>query len=318
MREMREASEFLLDLYRSARGEPPQVFQRKTLERLRDLISFDFAAWGGGGAEERDVTEVVVLDQSARLFGEWGAVAAEDAYCDLALQRLDHTVLFDDVPNFRRTLAWNEHWRRFDAHNMVATIMAEPIDGYVSFVGLCNATPSRPFDDHDRALKELLMPHLSSALRLSRESFALAAAGPGEGVALVDRAGRILASREPFSSLARDEWSTKAARVPASVLSASSGSGRWRGRTIQLQIKRLEHHYLVLAKRRDRLDQLTHREQEVALAFAEGLSYRKVGERLQIAPATARNHLARIYDKLGISTKSELVQLCCRVDSSGS
>lgn len=305
---MREVSEFLLEIYRSARSDEPHVFQARALERLRGLIPFDFAAWGGGAAEDRQVTEVVMLDQSPRLFSEWEEVAAQDAYCDLALRRLDHTVLFDDVPDFRRSLAWNEHWRRYDAQHMVATIMAEPLDGYVSFVGLCNADPARRFADADRELKELLMPHLSGALRLNRESQLIAATSPTEGVALVNRAGWILASRPPFASLARDEWGTAGPRVPTSIL-PESGSTRWRGRAIQVQIQKIQQCYLLRATPCSPLERMTPREQEVARAFGLGMSYREVASELGIAPATVRNHLASIYDKLGINTKSDLVRL---------
>jgi DNA-binding CsgD family transcriptional regulator len=54
---------------------------------------------------------------------------------------------------------------------------------------------------------------------------------------------------------------------------------------------------------------LTAREREVAEQFARGLSYKEVALVLHIAPATVRNHLARIYDKLGLETKSALVRL---------
>lgn len=54
---------------------------------------------------------------------------------------------------------------------------------------------------------------------------------------------------------------------------------------------------------------MTRREIQVAEGFARRLSYKKVAAELNIAPATVRNHLASIYDKLGISTKTELVRL---------
>jgi DNA-binding CsgD family transcriptional regulator len=300
---------FLLDLYRSARAEQPHEFQKHALERLRELVEFDFGAWGGGAAEDRQVTDVVMLDQSERLFGEWMEVAAEDAYCDLALRRLDHTVLFDDVPEFRRSFAWNEHWRRFDAENMIATIMAEPIDGYVSFVGLCNADRSRNFGRRDRELKQLLMPHLSSALHLSRENMLRHASSRDEGLAIVNSGGWVLASQPPFAALARAEWGRAGPRLPASFVEAGLDRKSWRGRAIALRIQQLPPYYLLRATPVSPLEALTPREREVAEQFARGLSYKEVAVALHIAPATVRNHLARIYDKLGLETKSELVRL---------
>ena len=52
---------------------------------------------------------------------------------------------------------------------MMATIVAERSDGYVSFVGLCADDRPRAFSDAERGLKQVLMPHFSQALRISRD-----------------------------------------------------------------------------------------------------------------------------------------------------
>jgi len=51
---------------------------------------------------------------------------------------------------------------------------------------------------------------------------------------------------------------------------------------------------------------LSERERQVAQAYADGESYRRIAERFFIAPATVRTHLASIYRKLGVSSKLEL------------
>lgn len=51
---------------------------------------------------------------------------------------------------------------------------------------------------------------------------------------------------------------------------------------------------------------LTQREREVALLAAQGLTSRAIGERLYVASRTVDNHLARIYAKLGVTSRAEL------------
>ena len=51
---------------------------------------------------------------------------------------------------------------------------------------------------------------------------------------------------------------------------------------------------------------LSRREDEVARAYASGLSYKHIAARFGVAPATVRTHLETIYRKLGVSTKFEL------------
>ena len=62
-----------------------------------------------------------------------------------------------------------------------------------------------------------------------------------------------------------------------------------------------------LAPMRSETGELSRREREIAFAYAEGASYREIGERLFIAPATVRTHLGTIYRKLGVSSKIALL-----------
>ena len=48
------------------------------------------------------------------------------------------------------------------------------------------------------------------------------------------------------------------------------------------------------------------REREVALLAAGGLSSREVGNRLHLSTRTVDTHLARVYRKLGITSRNEL------------
>ena len=57
-----------------------------------------------------------------------------------------------------------------------------------------------------------------------------------------------------------------------------------------------------------RSGELSHRELEIAQAYAAGASYREIAERLFIAPTTVRTHLSTIYRKLGVSSKVALLQ----------
>jgi predicted ATPase/DNA-binding NarL/FixJ family response regulator len=54
------------------------------------------------------------------------------------------------------------------------------------------------------------------------------------------------------------------------------------------------------------VDVLTPREREVASLVAQGLSNRAVAERLVLSEKTAANHLARIFEKLGVESRTQL------------
>jgi DNA-binding NarL/FixJ family response regulator len=67
--------------------------------------------------------------------------------------------------------------------------------------------------------------------------------------------------------------------------------------------------YLVLwgpAPAEDRLDQLTPRELEIAVLVADGRDAKAIARYLRISFHTVREHLSRIYGKLGLHKQTEL------------
>lgn len=54
-------------------------------------------------------------------------------------------------------------------------------------------------------------------------------------------------------------------------------------------------------------DRLTKREKEIVALIAEGLSNREASARLQLKESTVRNYLQHVFDKLGVSSRSEVM-----------
>ena len=52
---------------------------------------------------------------------------------------------------------------------------------------------------------------------------------------------------------------------------------------------------------------LSKREMEIVRLAASGLSNCEVGQRLSLSESTVENYLVRVYEKLGISTRIELI-----------
>ena len=52
---------------------------------------------------------------------------------------------------------------------------------------------------------------------------------------------------------------------------------------------------------------LTQREQEIVCRVAEGLKNREIAEALNANEPTVKNHLFRIFERLGISSRAELI-----------
>ena len=52
---------------------------------------------------------------------------------------------------------------------------------------------------------------------------------------------------------------------------------------------------------------LTNRERDIAVLAVEGLTSREIGARLFLSFRTVENHLQRIYTKLGVTGRAELL-----------
>ncbi|WP_417248291.1 helix-turn-helix transcriptional regulator [Celeribacter sp.] len=302
-----------MELYHDALECEPDELRLRVLGNLQRLIPFDFGVWGGGRADSRLVSDLTVLNQSEAILEDWEAVAQQDDFCDLTLNRLGSTARFDDVPDYREGLAFNEHWRRFNASHMMATIVGEKTYGYVSFVGLCAEGRPLVFSDAERTLKQMLMPHLSQALRMNRELWAGRAVREHDAVVLVDGGGWILTVQGPFRDLAEREWGKQPVQLPALIMDALKNGERWIGKTLEMGMLPLGTNFLVhLSEHHAPLAALSAREREVAQMFASGQTYKQVARALGTSPYTVRNQITRIYEKLEISNKAELAQALAR------
>ena len=62
---------------------------------------------------------------------------------------------------------------------------------------------------------------------------------------------------------------------------------------------------------------MTKREAEVVRLAVEGLSNREIGQQLGLTEHTVKNYLFRVFDKLGVSNRVELVLSCLRQEEDG-
>jgi DNA-binding NarL/FixJ family response regulator len=65
------------------------------------------------------------------------------------------------------------------------------------------------------------------------------------------------------------------------------------------------------------LDLLTKREDDVVRLVAEGMTNRGIAEELRLSEHTVRNYLFRVFDKLGVSSRVELVLYCLQERNTG-
>jgi two-component system response regulator DevR len=70
---------------------------------------------------------------------------------------------------------------------------------------------------------------------------------------------------------------------------------------------------LTQRNREREVDQLSEREREVLALVAQGYTNREIAETLVLSEHTARNHVSRIFEKLGLSRRSEAAAYAARM-----
>jgi ATP/maltotriose-dependent transcriptional regulator MalT len=56
-------------------------------------------------------------------------------------------------------------------------------------------------------------------------------------------------------------------------------------------------------------DGLSQRETEILVLVASGFSNDHIAEHLHLAPSTVKRHLANVYEKIGVGSRSEAVRM---------
>jgi DNA-binding NarL/FixJ family response regulator len=97
----------------------------------------------------------------------------------------------------------------------------------------------------------------------------------------VESRSPLRAARDTFDALGADAWPSAPAGSCAQPASAAASHPR-------------------------ALDLLAPQELQIARLAAEGLSNQEIGQQLYLSHRTVRNHLYRIFPKLGITSRAEL------------
>lgn len=121
--------------------------------------------------------------------------------------------------------------------------------------------------------------------------------------ALIDARGAVHAASERF--LALTGAASQAFSLPDRLLDEGGAFVR---DGLHVRVEVCDDLYLVHARQPLALDVLSPREQQIARGLGEGKTFKSIARNCGIAVSTVANHATRIYRKLGVYRREELVE----------
>lgn len=312
-------STVLLAIYRAAREMPADQFQDSALRLLKPIFGFDSSMWGSGtlSASGMAVHSIHLFEQPPEMVSEWVHINSEDTVA-YACARNPGWVMNAHMPTLfrdRTKRAMRDYTTRFEKGSGLVTRYNTANSSLISWISLYRADPERHFEEDDRAGFEALVPHVVEALTINRlihldRAFTQEVRRESH-LAIVDLRGMVHTAEAGFDELLRREWSAWEGNVlPQPLVAAlTDPGGAFRGGRIVVNARRMGDLLFLHARPLTPVDQLSPRESEVAKRFGDGQSYKEVARALGISPATVRNHLQVIYDKLDVNDKAALAKL---------
>jgi DNA-binding CsgD family transcriptional regulator len=305
-------SRFLLDLYRLAREAEAGQFRRAVFPLLEPLIGFD-SGWWGVAVSKSDTTfvaQAVLHNLPPAFVDDYAAVAHIDRLVPSMVAH-DGTTLVcagtdpDDLPE---SIAFDE---KYGLHSMLVTARLDADSGMYLFMSVFRRAGRPEFGERERALKELVMPHVAEAWSQNMR-WALVAASQVQqaATAVVDERGAIVDASAQFVErlhLEFPQW--RGLTLPEALWRGllRDPDARFRGKHVDVRQQRASNERMrLLHCTVHQAAALTPREEAVGAAFASGRSYKEIAGELALSPTTVRSYLQKCYAKLGVSNKVQL------------
>lgn len=309
----------LQDLPRLAPVSTREDFGSAVLERLAQAIDSDSGIWASGAltAQGPDFHTVSLWRQPPSLLQDYEQIKQHDplfrqaaaqpgrAFSGSAAQTLP--------PVFQPFVA------RHGLAQALSALLVDEQSGLLNGLSLWRSAADRPYGPDDEALLEAALPHLvahGQAWLLHASAGPMPAAAVARGC--VDLRGRLHAATPRLLDLLAQHWpGWRGPDLPAPLvaqLGRAQRSRQWlQGQLVlratpaspqstgPLALIRLD------VRLREAWDGLSPREQTVAGMAADGDSHKDIALALGLAPATVRNHLARIYQTLQVHNRAQLL-----------
>jgi DNA-binding CsgD family transcriptional regulator len=289
---------------------PPNRFRRDGLEQLCKHVRFSKAIWANAlisdhlSLRSAELCNVTLAERA-----DFERAASADPRLALVLQTPGTAHAYSVGPTDPA------HYRALTERINVAHVLSiaqyDTILGIASGLTLCRSANAQPFSERDRAFVQVAFPHLIAGWTNCQLADLVQSTAP-VGCSATYRDAALNAAEPGFLALMREEWPDwTGPNLPPELIDAGSHAVKasYVGRVVVVRVRLAIDTALVTVRRRTAVDDLTPRERTVAELCAQGMTYKQISAALDLAPATARNHIAAVHKRLAVARNSEIASL---------
>ncbi len=314
LEDLHRFSQAVQDVWRLSLTAGPEDFQAEALRLVGRFFSFDACFWGLASLQGSFLQpHHVHLDRvSPEAVLEYEDIRDVDVVAHWVVANPGKTLHFDTRtadPSVPRAVL--DFDLRHGIEQLLCTMVVEPVPEVATFLSIYRA-PGRPtFTAEERAIVEALAPHLAGAFEAcrTRDTGGRLERDTSEGLAAVDRTGRLHSRAARLDRLRREEWTDwSGPDLPGPLRDLCRAGGTFKGKALVASIEPPRSSFSRLFLRRKApADRLSEREQEMATAYSLGMEAAEIATAMGLSVASVRNRIRQIYATLGVASRVDLV-----------
>ncbi len=308
--------QFISRLYRESIDIALADFPCWALDLLQQVISFDGAIWGTGHSSTQEFHTQASVDVDQNIFTQLKATLEFNPIFEKLMlkpnQPIDMADVIDDQA-FYRSKIYQQCFQPFGIERILSSIHLDDRSGIFTLLTLYRYDREHIFSKHDKIIQQQLLFHLLSA-SAHRQLLALneQIAQPNNQqvstkTAICDAAGIYYVVGSGFLDLL--DAGGKNHKIQKLPFKIKATDGEYSQDKLHINQIKLGDLYRISIRLKNQLDDLSNREKQVVAGICHGSTFKQIAKQLNLSPSTISNHLYRIYLKLGINTRSELVNL---------
>ncbi|BBN82027.1 hypothetical protein PA25_20120 [Pseudoalteromonas sp. A25] len=302
-------------LYREATRVPPDQYRVWALEQLSRVIEFDAAFWGSGNSADIHFHYVCHIGLDDNYAHHLQKTLPLNPIKDMVISNLGRPVNMQDAfadDDFYQSQLYHQLFKPYGIERILAAGHFDNDNGLYSLISLYRFDREHVFTREEQQIQERMVFHLVSALSHAfflhlRVGTALEQTKDHASSAICDLNGCFHEVQPRFVTLLNQHFPNRSdVTLPFPI---GKDQTMVEINNLSITFKSLGKLVLVTLRLPGPLDVLSQREKQIVTWICKGLSFKEVAKQLEVAPSTVSNHLYRIYEKVGINSRSELAQL---------